>query len=32
MTPEAGEHTDRVLHELGFGDAEIQRLRNAKVV
>lgn len=32
MTPEAGEHTDQVLHELGFGDAEIQRLRDAKVV
>jgi len=32
MTPEAGEHTDQVLHELGFGDAEIHRLRNAKVV
>jgi crotonobetainyl-CoA:carnitine CoA-transferase CaiB-like acyl-CoA transferase len=32
MTPEAGEHTDQVLHELGFGHAEIQRLRNAKVV
>jgi crotonobetainyl-CoA:carnitine CoA-transferase CaiB-like acyl-CoA transferase len=32
MTPEAGEHTDQVLHELGFGNAEIQRLRNAKVV
>jgi crotonobetainyl-CoA:carnitine CoA-transferase CaiB-like acyl-CoA transferase len=32
MIPEAGEHTDQVLHELGLGDAEIQRLRNAKVV
>jgi crotonobetainyl-CoA:carnitine CoA-transferase CaiB-like acyl-CoA transferase len=32
MTPEPGEHTEKVLRELGFGDAEIQQLRNAKVV
>ena len=32
MTPEQGEHTDQVLRELGYGDSEIQRLRNAKVV
>lgn len=32
MIPAAGEHTDEVLHELGWSDAEIQRLRNAKVV
>jgi len=32
MIPEPGEHTEQVLHELGFAAAEIQRLRNAKVV
>jgi crotonobetainyl-CoA:carnitine CoA-transferase CaiB-like acyl-CoA transferase len=32
MIPEPGEHTEQVLCELGLGDAEIQRLRNAKVV
>jgi crotonobetainyl-CoA:carnitine CoA-transferase CaiB-like acyl-CoA transferase len=32
MTPEPGEHTEQVLHELGYSDTEIQRLRNAKVV
>ena len=32
MIPEPGEHTDDVLRELGFGTADIQRLRDAKVV
>jgi len=32
MTPEPGEHTEQVLRELGFGDADIQRLRTVKVV
>jgi crotonobetainyl-CoA:carnitine CoA-transferase CaiB-like acyl-CoA transferase len=32
MIPEPGEHTEQALHELGFAAAEIQRLRNAKVV
>ena len=32
MTPEPGEHTVKVLRELAFTDAEIQRLRKAKVV
>jgi crotonobetainyl-CoA:carnitine CoA-transferase CaiB-like acyl-CoA transferase len=32
MIPESGGNTDEILHELGFADAEIQRLRNAKVV
>jgi crotonobetainyl-CoA:carnitine CoA-transferase CaiB-like acyl-CoA transferase len=32
MIPEPGEHTDQVLRELGFGTADIQRLRDAKVV
>jgi formyl-CoA transferase len=30
--PECGEHTDEVLHELGFGDAAIADLRRATVV
>jgi crotonobetainyl-CoA:carnitine CoA-transferase CaiB-like acyl-CoA transferase len=32
MTPEAGEHTKQVLRELEYGDADIQRLRDAKIV
>ncbi|MGB7257766.1 MAG: CoA transferase [Pseudolabrys sp.] len=32
MTPLQGEHTDAVLHEMGFGRDEIDRLRNSKVV
>jgi crotonobetainyl-CoA:carnitine CoA-transferase CaiB-like acyl-CoA transferase len=32
MIPEPGEHTDEVLRELGFATADIQRLRDAKVV
>ena len=32
MTPEAGEHTEQVLRELEYGDADIQRLRDAKIV
>ena len=31
-SPEPGEHTDAVLRELGYGDAEIARLRQQKVV
>jgi formyl-CoA transferase len=31
-TPEAGEHTDAILGELGYGAAEIEVLRAAKVV
>jgi formyl-CoA transferase len=31
-TPEPGEHTDAVLRELGYGDAEIADLRARKVV
>lgn len=31
-TPEAGEHTDAVLAELGFGAADIKALRDKKVV
>ena len=31
-TPEAGEHTDAILHELGYGAAEIEALRSKKVV
>jgi crotonobetainyl-CoA:carnitine CoA-transferase CaiB-like acyl-CoA transferase len=32
MTPAAGEHTEKILREFGYGDADIQRLRNAKIV
>ena len=32
MTPEAGEHTEQILRELEYGDADIQRLRDAKIV
>jgi len=32
VVPEPGEHTDDVLRELGFEIADIQRLRDAKVV
>ncbi len=32
LIPEPGEHTEEVLRELGLGDAEIRRLRDAKVV
>jgi crotonobetainyl-CoA:carnitine CoA-transferase CaiB-like acyl-CoA transferase len=32
MIPEAGEHTNEVLRELGFDAAEIERLRQAKIV
>ena len=31
-SPEPGEHTNEVLHELGYGEAEITRLRQHKVV
>jgi crotonobetainyl-CoA:carnitine CoA-transferase CaiB-like acyl-CoA transferase len=31
-TPEAGEHTDSVLAELGYSAAEIAKLREGKVV
>ena len=31
-TPEAGEHTDTVLAELGYGSEEIAKLRAGKVV
>jgi crotonobetainyl-CoA:carnitine CoA-transferase CaiB-like acyl-CoA transferase len=31
-TPEAGEHTDAVLAELGYGADEIAALRGKKVV
>ena len=31
-SPEPGEHTDDVLRELGYGDAEIAKLREQKVV
>ena len=32
MTPEPGEHSEQVLRELGYADADILRLRNAKIV
>ena len=31
-TPDPGEHTDDVLHELGYDDAAIARLREQQVV
>ncbi len=31
-TPERGEHTEEVLHELGYGTADIVRLRDARVI
>ncbi|HSD42120.1 MAG TPA: CoA transferase [Burkholderiales bacterium] len=31
-TPELGEHTEEVLHELGYGAAAIVRLREARVI
>ena len=31
-SPEPGEHTDEVLRELGYGAADIARLREQKVV
>ena len=31
-TPERGEHTEEVLHELGYGAADIVRLRDARVI
>jgi crotonobetainyl-CoA:carnitine CoA-transferase CaiB-like acyl-CoA transferase len=32
MTPEADEHTEEVLRGLNYSDADIQRLRDAKIV
>ena len=32
MTPEPGEHSEQILRELGYADADIRRLRNAKIV
>jgi crotonobetainyl-CoA:carnitine CoA-transferase CaiB-like acyl-CoA transferase len=32
MIPQAGEHTEQVLRTLDYGDADIQRLRAAKIV
>jgi crotonobetainyl-CoA:carnitine CoA-transferase CaiB-like acyl-CoA transferase len=32
MTPEPGEHSEQLLRELGYADADILRLRNAKIV
>jgi formyl-CoA transferase len=31
-TPEAGEHTDEILHSVGYSDAEIGALREKGVV
>jgi formyl-CoA transferase len=31
-SPERGEHTEEILHELGYGAADIVRLREAKVI
>ncbi|MGQ0547278.1 MAG: CaiB/BaiF CoA transferase family protein [Betaproteobacteria bacterium] len=31
-TPDPGEHTDEILRELGYGDAQISRFRQEKVV
>ncbi|HET9045189.1 MAG TPA: CoA transferase [Burkholderiales bacterium] len=31
-TPERGEHTEEILHELGYGAADIVRLRDARVI
>lgn len=31
-TPEQGEHTDEILHEIGYDAAEIERLRSAHVI
>jgi formyl-CoA transferase len=31
-TPERGEHTEEVLHELGYGATEIARLREVRVI
>ncbi|MEP7030515.1 MAG: CaiB/BaiF CoA-transferase family protein [Pseudolabrys sp.] len=32
MTPEAGEHTEQILRDLDYSDADIRRLRDAKIV
>ncbi|MGC1344283.1 MAG: hypothetical protein WA854_18260, partial [Candidatus Binataceae bacterium] len=31
-TPEAGQHTDEILHELGYDDAAIAELRNQHAI
>ena len=31
-TPETSEHTDEILHELGYGDADIADLRRRMVI
>ncbi len=31
-TPERGEHTDEVMHELGYGDGQIADLRQRLVI